>query len=149
MPKALPPAILSLYRTMLRLASKLPPAQSKSALHEIRTQFRANRVLPEGQEIGGEYHRELLANAEKRMNFMKILVPRLKENNESSTTGSGVRKFVFYEGKVVDRSAASFDRSSRVMSGWREGNVDPDQISRHRALLERQHFGGSFWRGKN
>lgn len=31
---------------------------------------------------------------------------------------------------------------------WSEGNVDPDNLKRHKQLLTRQHFGGEFWEGK-
>jgi hypothetical protein len=33
-------------------------------------------------------------------------------------------------------------------SNWSEGNVDPENIKRHKELLTRQHFGGEFWKGK-
>ena len=33
-------------------------------------------------------------------------------------------------------------------SNWSEGNVDPENIKKHKQLLTRQHFGGEFWKDK-
>jgi hypothetical protein len=34
-----------------------------------------------------------------------------------------------------------------VYSNWHNGNVNPDDLNRHRALLDRQHFRGPLWEG--
>ena len=33
-------------------------------------------------------------------------------------------------------------------SNWYSGNVDPEDLRRHKELLDRQHFGGPVWDGK-
>jgi hypothetical protein len=31
-------------------------------------------------------------------------------------------------------------------SNWFEGNADPEALRKHKDLLERQHFGGEYWK---
>jgi hypothetical protein len=33
-------------------------------------------------------------------------------------------------------------------SNWGAGNVDPEDLKRHKELLQRQYFGGEYWKGK-
>ena len=39
-------------------------------------------------------------------------------------------------------------RQTSQYSNWTAGNVDPEDLEKHKRLLERQHFGGPFWEGK-
>lgn len=39
-------------------------------------------------------------------------------------------------------------RRSSFYSNWNAANVDPDELKRHKELLDRQHFKGPFWEGK-
>ena len=38
-------------------------------------------------------------------------------------------------------------RKTTTYSNWHSGNVDPDDLRKHRELLDRQHFGGPMWDG--
>lgn len=40
---------------------------------------------------------------------------------------------------------ASDKREPVSYSNWYAGNVDPEQMTRHKELLDRQHFSGPFW----
>jgi hypothetical protein len=44
------------------------------------------------------------------------------------------------EGKAKKREVV-------VYSNWHSGNLNPDDIKKHRALLDRQHFRGPLWEG--
>lgn len=39
-------------------------------------------------------------------------------------------------------------REEVQFSNWSAGNVDPESFKRHKQLLDRQHYGGDFWKGK-
>ena len=49
-----------------------------------------------------------------------------------------VDKGKLYYGKAEGREPVSY-------SNWYAGNVDPEQLKKHKELLDRQHFGGPFW----
>ncbi len=55
-------------------------------------------------------------------------------------------KFVVRDGKVVEGEAEK--RTSVDFSNWHAGNADPEDLRRHKELLDRQHFGGPMWAGK-
>ena len=33
-------------------------------------------------------------------------------------------------------------------TNWHAGNVDPEDLKKHKELLHRQHYGGPFWEGR-
>ena len=39
-------------------------------------------------------------------------------------------------------------RRDSLFINWNAGNVDPDELRKHKELLDRQHFKGPFWDGK-
>jgi hypothetical protein len=53
--------------------------------------------------------------------------------------------FVFRDGKLVEGKAKR--REVVVYSNWHSGNLNPDDLQRHKALLDRQHFSGPLWEG--
>lgn len=38
-------------------------------------------------------------------------------------------------------------RQTTTYSNWHSGNINPDDIKRHRSLLDRQHYSGPLWDG--
>jgi hypothetical protein len=53
--------------------------------------------------------------------------------------------FVFRDGKLVEGKAKR--REVVVYSNWHSGNLNPDDLQKHRSLLDRQHFRGPLWEG--
>jgi hypothetical protein len=39
-------------------------------------------------------------------------------------------------------------RQSVDYSNWHAGNVNPEELKKHKELLDRQHYRGPFWEGK-
>ena len=39
-------------------------------------------------------------------------------------------------------------REEVEFSNWFDGNVDPEQLRKHKDLLKRQHFTGDYWKDK-
>jgi len=44
------------------------------------------------------------------------------------------------EGKAKPRQTTTY-------SNWHSGNTNPEDIKRHRSLLDRQHYSGPLWEG--
>jgi hypothetical protein len=55
-------------------------------------------------------------------------------------------KYYIKDGRLVKGEPNA--RATSQYSNWTAGNVDPEDLERHKQLLERQHFGGPFWEGK-
>jgi len=50
------------------------------------------------------------------------------------------------DGKLVKGEA---ERRELVdWSNWFAANVDPEDLKKHKELMDRQHFGGPVWKGK-
>lgn len=50
------------------------------------------------------------------------------------------------EGKLVE--GESEKREAVDFSNWFAGNVDPEDLKKHKELMDRMHFGGPVWEGK-
>ena len=75
-----------------------------------------------------------------------------EEKDIDESTGKGnknflfiLENFVFRDGKMIKGKAKK--RKTTSYSNWHSGNIDPDDLRKHRELLDRQHFGGPFWDG--
>ena len=73
----------------------------------------------------------------------KVTDTRLDENNELSIE-TGV--YHLKNGKLCRGESES--RDFALYSNWNASNVDPDDLNKHKELLDRQHFRGPFWEGK-
>ena len=73
--------------------------------------------------------------------------PENQKNDEQTppkTEKSG--KFIMKDGKLVP--GESEKRSLVDFSNWVAAHVDPEDLKKHRELLDRQHFRGPMWEGK-
>jgi len=50
------------------------------------------------------------------------------------------------DGEIVE--GKSEWRKKSLFSNWNGSNPDPEDLLKHRELLDRQHFMGPFWEGK-
>lgn len=50
------------------------------------------------------------------------------------------------DGKLTKGEATK--REQVEWSNWFAANVDPEDLKRHKELLDRQHFGGPVWKGR-
>lgn len=67
-----------------------------------------------------------------------------KDQNEAEKLTHGTfyyEKGKIYYGKAETREPVSY-------SNWYAGNVDPEELERHKQLLDRQHFGGPMWENR-
>ena len=72
--------------------------------------------------------------------------PKIKQEEFEEVKEIVSGKYYMENGKMIKGSPEGRNNSS--YSNWTAGNVDPQDLERHKQLLERQHFGGPFWEGK-
>lgn len=68
------------------------------------------------------------------------------ENSQESDSGT-----YFWDGLQLQKKRESDDDESRdktTYSNWYAGNVDPEDLHKHKEYLDRQYFGGPVWDGK-
>lgn len=68
---------------------------------------------------------------------------QISKNEEKNSTG--VKNYVWRDGKLVEGKAK--ERKVVTYSNWTTGHLNPDDMRKHRELLDRQHFGGPLWEG--
>lgn len=69
-----------------------------------------------------------------------------EEEEKSSVNKNQTGKYIMKDGKLVKGEA---ERRNLVdFSNWVAANVDPEDLKKHRELLDRQHFRGPVWEGK-
>lgn len=117
-------AVTRLYREMLRAVRQLPEADRSGALQEVRIGFRKHAHEKSQKEIDG-----LLKIAQGRLGYIKIVTPRRPENQ------AGVKRFIVKDGSVAEGSDG-LARAGLVQ----HAGIYPDDIARHKYLIERQHF---------
>eukprot|EP00761_Pharyngomonas_kirbyi_P012598 gb/GECH01012625.1/.p1 GENE.gb/GECH01012625.1/~~gb/GECH01012625.1/.p1 ORF type:complete len:145 (+),score=42.34 gb/GECH01012625.1/:1-435(+) len=125
--------VLPTYHHLLKVANLVPNRIKKQKLiEEIKNGFRKNSQIQDSQQIT-----KLLDEALSRKKFEAMSIPRYTlKKVEQNEIFSG--QFLFRNGKL--EKVEHIKRSKKAMSNWREGNLDPDSVARHNALLRRQHF---------
>ncbi|CAN0116843.1 unnamed protein product [Discosporangium mesarthrocarpum] len=122
-------AVLRVYREMLRMVSRLPDiAKRNEGIRSIREGFRANTAESDMEKVT-----TLISEAESRLGFLKISMPRSKVGS------SGKMNIVFRDGKEIEGGRG--ERASRAAhTNWDGKNMDPDSVSRHQRSLSRAGF---------
>ena len=116
--------VLGMYRRMLRLGSSVRPEEKRvETVAEIKAQFRKNAA-----DVDEEKVEELLKKANSSLGYLKMITPRSRSSNEKQT---GQTRLVFGEGGP---------REGKAVSNWTGSNMDPDQVKRHYAGLQRAGF---------
>ncbi|GAB5353558.1 hypothetical protein AAMO2058_000045800 [Amorphochlora amoebiformis] len=137
-----------LYRSVLRTIRKIPnPTEREAFLKEAMEGFRANKVLEDEAEI-----LKSVALLSSKISFLHIKYPQTKEPMSihvpeglelAAGRGDGVKRTYYFNGERVEEGVKQ-DRTAKNYRNW----LDPDDIKRHHQLIERQHFGGPFWKNK-
>mmetsp|Transcript_1124 Transcript_1124/g.1926 ORF Transcript_1124/g.1926 Transcript_1124/m.1926 type:complete len:146 (+) Transcript_1124:92-529(+) len=136
------------YRQMLRTIRLVPVESERAAyLQEARDSFKKNKSM------SSEEASTALGLAVSKLSFLHIKHPvtkqacptELPEGLElaASRSGAGVSRKYYYNGEEVSEGAKGESKAKNYRN-W----VDPDDIKHHHKLVERQHFGGDFWKGK-
>jgi hypothetical protein len=81
-------------------------------------------------------------NSNNESNFGKS---NQEANSDSQKQSNGTKTYVWRDGKLVEGKAQ--ERKVVTYSNWHSGNQNPDDMRKHRELLDRQHYGGPLWEG--
>ena len=99
-------------------------------------------LQPKQEEESGKGQLEIGYEDSKREDLDEQNDANMDKNQDNTTSG----KYILKDGKLVKGSAEK--RETVDFSNWYAGNVDPEDLRRHKELLDRQHFGGPIWAGK-
>ena len=127
----------SLYSLLVTKATRLPPAAQQRTLRDIHSLFSSYESIE---------NNDLLANikmqAQNKLVIMEMSLP--EETKARNITDIQTSKtFHFKDNKVTEGQPE--EKFFPEYSNWYGGNVDPQDLRRHKDLLDRQHFSGPFW----
>ncbi len=134
--------VLSLYRRLLRHAGRLPAAERAPAVQQIRDSFRAGKA-----ETSPERVAEMVADAQKRLGYLRIVTPRLAGDDEgvaaANAKNAGRQRYVVGQGGdlvPVDEAGGGGGGSGRGATSAGVHSLDPQDVKRHHANLRRFQF---------
>jgi hypothetical protein len=122
--------VLSLYRRLYRRAELLPTPKRASALEELRCGFRDNAHVSDQPALA-----KLVQQANSKLAFLKMITPTPR-----GEIGASTGRYVFRDGEMHQGQAIAHQGARH--SAYDATNLDPEAVSRHHRLIERQHFGG-------
>jgi hypothetical protein len=121
---------------------------SKIQALPMKARPRASRDL---QSIFGNYESiqddSVLDSIKKRAENKLFILDMSTESKAIPIEVPGVKNFIVKDGKVQE--GRSEVKCSPDYSNWYGGNVDPQDLRRHKDLLDRQHYSGPFWEGRS
>jgi len=113
-------------------------------------------VEPKSQESQPEPEKSLQLKFDYNLYWNDIMETQEKDPKVEDTISTSeaneekknpkIGKFIMKDGKLVAGESAK--RSLVDFSNWVAANVDPEDLKKHRELLDRQHFRGPMWEGK-
>lgn len=115
--------LLNLYRQLLRGSRRIKNVNKRGdTVNEIKSVFKKALAAHSQEQVN-----ELVNFSKEKLSYIKIIGDSIDRS-----TGS-VEKYIMLNGKLVPGSE-KLERKS-VKSG-----MDPDNLAKHKYLLERQHF---------
>uniref|UniRef100_A0A7S2S2D5 Complex 1 LYR protein domain-containing protein n=1 Tax=Rhizochromulina marina TaxID=1034831 RepID=A0A7S2S2D5_9STRA len=123
--------VLPLYRQLLFLSQHISDVKKRpEAVALVRDAFREHRLETDEERI-----QQLLAQAESRLSFLKMVTPR----EYHRLGGQQSTYYVYQNGKRLDDGSARTQDRARH-SNWTGSNMDPDSVAKHQHLLNRAGF---------
>ncbi len=133
----MPNRVLGVYRKLLRLAGRLPAAERAPAVAQIRTAFRSSSSESAPARVA-----ELLAEANKRVNYLRVVTPRQAGDDQlfaaAAAEGAGRRYVVNAAGELVPADGPGGVGYRATAAGVH--SLGSSDIRRHQALNRRFHF---------
>lgn len=116
--------VLSLYKEILRYAQDAKaPAGQPSFVEQARSAFREHI-----SESSAEAIQTLVKKAESKLGYLKVIAPRRRRPTSDE---GGKMRFVMKDGELLD-----IDGSVPRRTAFRDMRIDPDDLARHKRLLE-------------
>lgn len=135
---ALKRELASLLTNLLTKAELLPSKVKSRTLTEI------NEMFTNYQKIENDQLLEILkTRALSKLTILEMSVP---DPQPITPSDSGVKRFVFKDGKLVEGEGVQ--KLEVDYSNWYAGNVDPADLRRHKELNDRMSYKGPFWENR-
>lgn len=115
--------VLGLYREILKYSRDAKaPQGSLSYLDQAKAEFRKH-----AQEASEDVVKMLITKAESKLGYLKVIAPR-----RSRSVAGGKQSFVYRDGEgFVETTAGRAKKTA-----FRDDRIDPDDLARHKRLLE-------------
>lgn len=125
-------------RKQIRYVERVEDLEMKKAYEEEQERFEKMHESLKGQ-IDGEIDLDMHGNVQIRMKGEKREAELLQEGIQGPGT------YILRNGKLVPGKAEV--REQAQYSNWYCSNADPEDIRRHRELMDRMHYRGPKWEG--
>ena len=131
-----------------KFVDRVKPILENRNLTDEQKQILLKKELKKAED---EWNRKNMDGVVGYNMYGQLEVTFYKEKTEDSDTkekvqeNNGIKNFVWREGKLVEGKAV--ERKAVTYSNWHPGHHNPDDLRRHRDLLDRQHYGGPLWEG--
>ena len=147
--------LISLYRRLYRTSHLVPQLDKQTRfIQEIRQSYKCFLTNNKPEERSEAEYNEFYNQMQSKLNFIQMISPKmsnhaaikfLHEKNKSQFDWSqnGTRSlFVHKDGELIDVNSqqVQLQKDKAAHSNWGMGNVDPDQLARHEALMRRYRF---------
>lgn len=126
----------SLYQLLLSKAGLLPARGAARASKDIHAMF-CNYESIENDVLLANIREQ----AQTKLTIMEMSSP--EEEPAKVVDVPGTRRYFTKDGEVHKGGAT--EKFFPEYSNWYGGNVDPQDLRRHKDLLDRQHYSGPFW----
>lgn len=136
---ALKHELSKLYRNLISKAHQLPPKVKNRTITDIES------IFTDYESINSDALLEdIKIRAQNKLVILDMSLPEPSKTEPKDIPG--VKKYHMKDGKLTEGAPAS--KFKPDYSNWYAGNVDPQDLKRHKELLDRQHFMGPFWEGR-
>lgn len=117
------------------------PSSVSVLLKQTERSIKLEKERTKFKKAEDQYHSEINEEPAQKTEADK----NSEKKNVSQKIGkSGVYQYVDGEVKLKE----SDPRKQAAYSNWDAGNADPEDLEKHKQLLDRQYFGGPIWDGK-
>jgi hypothetical protein len=122
--------VRTLYKRLHQRIRMLPEDRVAGALDELRQSFRTNAHVVDPPTL-----LTLVQRASSKLAYLKMITPTPR-----AELGRNAGSFVFRDGEL--QQGRGQKEAGAKHSAYDATNLDPESVSRHRQLIDRQHFGG-------
>mmetsp|Transcript_3155 Transcript_3155/g.6529 ORF Transcript_3155/g.6529 Transcript_3155/m.6529 type:complete len:178 (-) Transcript_3155:817-1350(-) len=127
-----------LFRSLIERSETLPSRVRGRTVQEVKDMFTGFEDLEDSQAL-----QALKIEAENKLSLLELSTPSFKPSQPETP---GVKKYVMKDGQLSEGSEAP--KLAMDYSNWYAGNVDPQELRRHKELMDRQHYSGPFWENR-
>jgi len=130
-----------------KFVETIKPILNNKNLNEEQKQILLKKELKKAEDEWNQKNMDGMVSynmyGQMEVTFFKNKEETQEKENEKKQ--NGIKNYVWRDGKLVE--GKSKERKAVTYSNWHAGHHNPDDLRRHRELLDRQHYGGPLWEG--